>query len=103
LTLRERLSLNDAIFDAGRRRFRPVLLTSITTIGGMLPILLEKSRQAQVLIPLANSLCFGLIVTTALVLILAPVGFYIVAKTQDLFATEKGSEEATEIAPHLQA
>jgi hydrophobic/amphiphilic exporter-1 (mainly G- bacteria), HAE1 family len=44
LTLREGLSLNDAIFDAGRRRFRPALLTSVTTIGGMLPILLEKSR-----------------------------------------------------------
>ena len=75
------LSLHDAIIDAGRRRCRPVLLTSLTTIGGMLPILLETSRQAQVLIPMATSLSFGLIFGTALVLILAPVGYYILAKT----------------------
>ncbi len=55
------LPVTDAILDAGRRRCRPVLLTSITTIGGMLPILLETSRQAQVLIPMATSLSFGLI------------------------------------------
>ena len=75
------LSLHDAIIDAGRRRCRPVLLTSLTTIGGMLPILLETSRQAQVLIPMATSLSFGLIFGTALVLILAPVGYFILAKT----------------------
>ncbi|TWU40232.1 Nickel and cobalt resistance protein CnrA [Novipirellula aureliae] len=69
------LSLNDAIIDTGRRRCRPVLLTSLTTIGGMLPILLETSRQAQVLIPMATSLSFGLIFGTVLVLILAPVVF----------------------------
>lgn len=80
------LSLNDAIIDAGRRRCRPVLLTSLTTIGGMMPILLETSRQAQVLIPMATSLSFGLIFGTVLVLILAPVGFFVVAKTQRLFA-----------------
>lgn len=74
------LPLHEAIIDAGRRRCRPVLLTSFTTIGGMLPILLETSRQAQVLIPMATSLSFGLIFGTALVLILAPVGYFIIAK-----------------------
>lgn len=80
------LPLNEAILDAGRRRCRPVLLTSLTTIGGMLPILLETSRQAQVLIPMATSLSFGLIFATVLVLILAPVGFFIVARLQAAFA-----------------
>lgn len=78
--LADGLSLHDAIIDAGRRRCRPVLLTSFTTIGGMIPILMETSRQAQVLIPMATSLSFGLIFGTALVLILAPVGFFILAR-----------------------
>lgn len=72
--------LEEALLDAGRRRCRPVLLTSITTIGGMLPILLETSRQAQVLIPMATSLSFGLIFATALVLILAPVCYLLLAR-----------------------
>ena len=75
--IKDGLSLNDAIIDAGRRRCRPVLLTSLTTIGGMMPILLETSRQAQVLIPMATSLSFGLIFGTLLVLLLAPVGYFL--------------------------
>ena len=92
------LSLNDAIIDAGRRRCRPVLLTSLTTIGGMLPILLETSRQAQVLIPMATSLSFGLIFGTVLVLILAPVGFFIVAKAQTLLAFREEAPEAKQVS-----
>ena len=79
------LSLHDAIIDTGRRRCRPVLLTSLTTIGGMMPILLENSRQAQVLIPMATSLSFGLIFGTGLVLILAPVGYLLMANFQRFF------------------
>ena len=52
----------EAAKDAGRARFRPILLTSITTIAGLTPLLLEKSLQAQILIPLAASLAFGLMV-----------------------------------------
>ena len=66
------MPINDALLDAGRRRFRPVMLTSLTTIGGLLPILLEKSMQAQVLIPMATSLCFGLMFATVMVLLLVP-------------------------------
>ncbi|REJ95285.1 MAG: AcrB/AcrD/AcrF family protein [Planctomycetota bacterium] len=65
--------LGTAILEAGRRRFRTVLLTSMTTIAGLLPILTERSFQAQILIPMANSICFGLLLSTALVLILVPV------------------------------
>ena len=75
----EGLSLEDALLDAGRRRFRPVVLTSVTTIAGMLPILLETSRQALVLIPMATSLAFGLMLATVLVLILAPT-FYLISR-----------------------
>ncbi len=75
--VREGIPLEEALLDAGRRRFRPVMLTSITTIAGLLPILLETSLQAQLLIPMATSLCFGLMLTTVLVLILVPT-FYLI-------------------------
>ncbi len=65
--------LREALREAGCLRFRPVLLTSVTTIGGLLPLLLEKSFQAQFLIPMATSMAFGLATTTLLVLILVPV------------------------------
>jgi len=69
------MPLHDAIIDAGRRRFRPVLLTSVTTVAGLTPILLETSLQAQFLIPMAASLSFGIMTSTVLVLILVP-SFY---------------------------
>ena len=71
------MPVKDALIDAGQRRFRPVLLTSVTTIAGLLPILLETSFQAQILIPMATSLCFGLMLATVLVLLLVPT-FYLI-------------------------
>ena len=67
--------LHEALVEAGTRRFRPVVLTSITTIAGLTPMLLERSFQAQVLIPMAASLCFGLMTATVLVLVLVPTLF----------------------------
>jgi multidrug efflux pump subunit AcrB len=69
--------LRTALLEAGRRRFRPVLLTSITTVAGLTPILLETSFQAQVIIPMAASLSFGLMAATGLVLLLVPTLYYI--------------------------
>lgn len=57
---------------AARSRFRAILLTSLTTIAGLLPILSETSLQAQILIPLVTSLAFGLIASTILVLFVVP-------------------------------
>jgi len=57
---------------AGRARFRPIILTSITTLAGLTPLLLEKSMQAQILIPLAASLAFGLLAATMFALYLVP-------------------------------
>lgn len=73
LRVREGHPLRAALREAGCLRFRPVMLTSITTIGGLLPLLLEKSFQAQFLVPMATALAFGLMMTTLLVLILVPV------------------------------
>ena len=58
--------------DAAIARFRPIILTSITTIAGLTPLLLEKSLQAQILIPLAASLAFGLMTATLIALFLVP-------------------------------
>jgi len=66
----------EALIESGQRRFRPIVLTSLTTIAGLAPLLLEKSFQAQLLIPMAASLAFGLMLATAQVLLLIPV-FYI--------------------------
>ena len=73
--IRAGIPLPEAILESGTRRFRPVLLTSMTTIAGLLPILTEDSFQAQMVIPMAVSLCFGLSLATLLVLVLVPT-FY---------------------------
>jgi multidrug efflux pump subunit AcrB/outer membrane protein TolC len=62
-----------ALFEAGLSRFRPIILTSVTTIAGLAPLILNKSFQAQFLIPMAVSVAYGLIVATTLNLILLPV------------------------------
>ena len=91
LRVREGHPLRVALREAGCLRFRPVMLTSITTIGGLLPLLLEKSFQAQFLIPMATSLAFGLAMTTLLVLILVPVMY-------SFFGTSAREEHVEEYA-----
>lgn len=91
------MPLEQAVLEAGQRRFRPVLLTSLTTVAGLFPILMEKSFQAQVLIPMATSLCFGLMLSTLLVLVLVPT-FYLVygrmfGVTVDLVPGEDGVDK----------
>lgn len=68
----EGMTIEDAARQASRLRFRPILLTSLTTILGLTPMLLERSLQAQVLIPLVNSLAFGMLSATLLILIVVP-------------------------------
>ena len=62
----------DAIHEAGLRRFRPIILTTLTTFGGLTPIILETSRQAYQLIPMAISLGFGIVFATAIILVIVP-------------------------------
>ncbi len=69
---RDGMSVHEAAKTASRERFRAVLLTSLTTIVGLLPLLAEKSLQAQILIPLVTSLAFGLMASTVLVLLMVP-------------------------------
>ena len=67
----------DAARQAARARFRAVLLTSATTVAGLIPLLSETSLQAQVLIPLVASIAFGLVATTVMVLFMIPVLYVI--------------------------
>jgi len=71
------LPLVDAVREAGVARFRPILLTSVTTFAGLTPILLEKSMQARFLIPMATSLGFGVLFATAITLFLVPIGYLV--------------------------
>jgi multidrug efflux pump subunit AcrB len=76
--VRNGVEVETAVVESGKARFRPVLLTSITTIAGLLPILLERSFQAQFLIPMAISICFGLLAATMLTLLYVPALYLIV-------------------------
>ncbi|RDK89132.1 efflux RND transporter permease subunit [Marinirhabdus gelatinilytica] len=71
--LREGMKFDKALYEAGRSRFRAIFLTSLTTIAGIAPLLLEKSRQAQFLKPMAISIAYGIGIATVLTLIILPV------------------------------
>jgi len=71
--LRAGMKFEDALYEAGRARFRAIFLTSVTTIAGMAPLLLEKSRQAQFLKPMAISISYGIAIATVLTLLLLPL------------------------------
>ena len=72
--------LLEAVSQAGAARFRPVLLTSMTTFIGLMPLLFEKATQAQFLIPMAVSLGFGILFATFITLLLVPVNYLLVEK-----------------------
>ena len=71
--LKEGMKFDEALIDAGKSRFRAIFLTSLTTIAGLAPLLLEKSRQAQFLKPMAISISFGIFYATILTLLLLPI------------------------------
>ena len=70
---------------AGAVRFRPILLTSLTTFAGLTPMLLETDLQARFLIPMAVSLGFGILFATAITLILVPCVYLMMADVKRLF------------------
>ena len=71
--LRSGMAFDTALREAGKSRFRAIFLTSLTTIAGLAPLLLEKSRQAQFLKPMAISITFGIAYATLLTLLALPV------------------------------
>lgn len=69
------MNTREAVLTAGAARFRPVMLTSLTTFIGLMPLLFEKATQAQFLIPMAVSLGFGIIFATLITLVLIPINY----------------------------
>ncbi|NVK87190.1 MAG: efflux RND transporter permease subunit [Gammaproteobacteria bacterium] len=86
---REGLSLMDAILSAGVKRFRAIMLTSLTTFFGLFPIMFETSMQAQIIIPMAISLAFGIMFATVITLLLIPVLYAIGADVKGLLKSLK--------------
>ena len=76
----------EAALAAGPRRFRPILLTSITTFVGLFPLLIEKSVQAQFLVPMAISLAYGVLFATLITLILVPTSYLIIDDIKIFFS-----------------
>jgi multidrug efflux pump subunit AcrB len=83
------VDIRQAVIESGKARFRPVLLTSVTTIAGLFPLLLERSFQAQFLIPMAVSICFGLLIATVLTLLYVPALYLIVTDITNLFQSRQ--------------
>ncbi|MDX1587412.1 MAG: efflux RND transporter permease subunit [Oleiphilaceae bacterium] len=82
---RDRLGPAQAIYEAGLRRFRPIVLTTLTTFGGLAPIISETSLQATYLVPMAVSLGFGIVFATALILFLVPCLYLVLEDMKALF------------------
>ncbi|MBU4130410.1 MAG: efflux RND transporter permease subunit [Proteobacteria bacterium] len=78
-----------AVHSAGIQRFRPILLTTLTTCGGLAPIILETSRQAKFLIPMAISLGFGILFATFITLGMVPCLYMILEDAKAFFAGDK--------------
>ncbi len=80
----------DAISQAGLRRFRPIMLTTATTFGGLTPLIFEDSLQAQYIIPMAISLGFGILFATAIILVLVPCLYLILEDIGGMFSAGSG-------------
>ncbi|MFW5874638.1 MAG: efflux RND transporter permease subunit [bacterium] len=89
----EGLGIYEAVAEGGKLRFRAVLLTSLTTFGGLTPMMLERSLQARFLIPMAISLGFGILFATLVTLLLVPCGYLILEDIHRIVARIKGNPQ----------
>ena len=87
------LGRHPAVREAGIHRFRPILLTSLTTFGGLAPMIFETSRQARFLIPMAVSLGFGIIFATLITLLLVPCLYLIIEDIKRLLGADRLSDQ----------
>ena len=81
-------SIAAAVREAGAARFRPILLTSLTTFAGLSPLIMEKSVQAQLLIPMALSLAFGVLFATIITLLIVPAIYLIIEDVRESTARQ---------------
>jgi multidrug efflux pump subunit AcrB len=100
--LKEGMEYDEALFQAGKSRFRAIFLTTITTVAGLTPLIFETSRQAQFLIPMAISIAYGIVIATFLTLLTLPIllsisnGFKVYVKW--FFTSVKPTRESVERA-----
>lgn len=87
----------ESVIESGQNRFRPVLLTSVTTVAGLFPLLLETSFQAQFLIPMAVSISFGLIAATVLTLVFVPSLYVVINDIVGIFISRDDKEKISVI------
>ncbi len=87
-------SMVNAVVQAGAQRFRAIVLTSLTTFMGLMPIVFEKSLQAQIVIPMAISLAFGILFATIISLLLVPCLYLMLDDFKSLFRSNKTIEES---------
>ncbi|MCB2227552.1 MAG: efflux RND transporter permease subunit [Desulfarculaceae bacterium] len=96
------MSPGEAIREAGPMRFRAIILTSLTTFGGLAPIIFERSLQAQFLIPMAVSLGFGVLFATGITLLLIPSGYLILDDIHNIIDRIRGRKgKEAELAEEL--
>lgn len=93
----EGFSLREAAVNAGAQRFRAIILTSLTTFMGLMPIVFEKSLQAQVVIPMAISLAFGILFATVITLLLVPALYLILNDIKNIFRKTPVHHDATDV------
>ncbi len=92
---REGHSLRQAAISAGTQRFRAIILTSLTTFMGLMPIVFERSLQAQIVIPMAISLAFGILFATIITLLLVPSLYVILDDIKGVFRRKPPATRAT--------
>ncbi len=90
---RKGFNAEEAIVEAGRRRFRPIIMTSLTTFFGLTPIIFETSLQARFLIPMALSLGFGVLFATAITLVLVPALYLVFEDVRKRLGMQSHIEE----------
>ncbi len=80
------VGLREAVMKGGKLRFRPIILTTVTTFAGLAPMMAERSLQARFLIPMAVSLAFGVLFSTLITLVLVPCGYLILEDVKGIFS-----------------
>lgn len=100
--LKDGMLFDEALYRAGKSRFRAIFLTTITTVAGLVPLIFETSRQAQFLIPMAISIAYGIIIATFLTLLTLPIllsfANYVKVYIKWFFSGEKPTRESVERA-----
>lgn len=95
----EGMAIKQAVMQAGAKRFRAILLTSITTFIGVMPIIMETSLQAKIVIPMAVSLAFGVLFATVITLILIPCQYVALEDAKRLSRKLRGKSQSVSAQP----